>query len=245
MEHLSNKFALLDLDVADDELPPPPSTARKGENGGSSSSARKNKRRGSIEVVKENGNHESVQLKLPFVWIDIQIAGMNVESDLIFEIACVISDGNLNKSVEGPNLVVCQPQECLDKMDELWQDHIGVSGLRKEVLQSTITAKEAEKKVISFVKRHTEGSHKPLLAGDLVYVDFFFLKKYMPNLASLFSHVVMDVSSIRSTCYRWNRKAFDEAPAREQKCRAMDDIRQSIEELKYYKETIFKAKLKK
>jgi len=112
------------------------------------------------------------------------------------------------------------------------------------VLHSTISEKEAEKQVIEFVRRCV-GTHTPLLAGNSVYMDFLFLKKYMPYLASLFSHVLVDVSSVRALCIRWYPKENKKAPPKEKKHRAMDDIRESIEELKYYKEHIFKSKSKK
>ncbi|KAK6780132.1 hypothetical protein RDI58_022316 [Solanum bulbocastanum] len=94
--------------------------------------------------------------------------------------------------------------------------------------------------VIEFVKRNI-GTSTPLLAGNSVYVDFQFLKKYMPNLASLFSHVLADVSSVKALCLRWYPRDGKMAPKKENKHRAMDDIKESIAELKYYKEHIFKA----
>ncbi|KAL8160217.1 hypothetical protein V2J09_001754 [Rumex salicifolius] len=198
-------------------------------------------------MVAEIGNEEdtntdlaSLQYKLPLVWIDLEMTGLNVKVDRILEIACIITDGNLTTQVEGPDLVIHQTQECLDKMDEWCQDHHGASGLTKKVLKSKITESEAEKQVMKFVKEHT-GDSKPLLAGNTVYTDFIFLKKYMPDLASLFSHVTVDVSSFKSLCVRWYIREHKKAPPKELKHRALDDIRESIAQLKYYKETIFKA----
>ncbi|TQD98766.1 hypothetical protein C1H46_015581 [Malus baccata] len=98
--------------------------------------------------------------------------------------------------------------------------------------------------VIEFVKRNI-GTYQPVLAGNSVYVDFLFLKKYMPDLASLFSHVLVDVSSIKALCIRWYPRDNQKAPSKENKHRALDDIRESIRELKYYKDNIFKAFRKK
>ncbi|KAE8676422.1 Oligoribonuclease [Hibiscus syriacus] len=150
----------------------------------------------------------------------------------------------LAKSLEGPDLVIHQSKECLDRMGEWCQNHHAASGLTKKVLQSTISEREAEKQVIEFVKRNV-GTYTPHLAGNSVYMDFLFLKKYMPDLASLFSHVVVDVSSVRALCIRWYPRDQKKAPGKEKKHRAMDDIRESILELKYFKETIFKGKSKK
>ncbi|KAL9316073.1 hypothetical protein ACSQ67_017074 [Phaseolus vulgaris] len=206
------------------------------------------------------------------------MTGLNIEVDRILEIACIITDGYLTKTVEGPDLVIHQTEECLGRMGEWCQNHHGSSGLTKKVQQSTISEGEAEKQVIEFVQRHLNvDSHTPLLAGNSIYVDFQFLKKYMPTLASLFSHVLVDVSSVKALCIRWFPKVhitalldllreyyssiwlncleshqpslllldLKNAPSKENRHRAMDDIRESIEELRYYKENIFKPKSRK
>ncbi|KAK8914125.1 Oligoribonuclease [Platanthera zijinensis] len=104
--------------------------------------------------------------------------------------------------MQGPELVIHQSKECLDNMGEWCREHHAASGLTTRVLQSTTTEKDAEEQVINFVKDHV-GSQSPLLAGNSVYVDFMFLKKYMPCLAGIFPHVLVDVSSITALCIRW------------------------------------------
>ncbi|ONI21217.1 hypothetical protein PRUPE_2G053500 [Prunus persica] len=104
-------------------------------------------------------------------------SGLNVEVDRILEIACIITDGKLTKSVEGPDLVIHQTKECLDRMGEWCQSHHEASGLTKKVLESTISEREAEKQVIEFVTRNV-GTYTPQLAGNSVYVDFAFLKTW-------------------------------------------------------------------
>ncbi|KAH1109042.1 hypothetical protein J1N35_012810 [Gossypium stocksii] len=235
MDRLSNAFSLLEID-ADDHHPPPASSSASKPSGKSKSNGK-----GSTELKPA---FLSENYKLPLVWIDLEMTGLNIETDRILEIACIITDGYLTKSLEGPDLVIHQSKECLDRMGEWCQNHHAASGLTKKVLQSTISEREAEKQVIEFVKRHV-GTYTPHLAGNSVYMDFIFLKKYMPDLASLFSHVVVDVSSVRALCIRWYPRDQKKAPAKEKKHRAMDDIRESISELKYFKETIFKAKSKK
>ncbi|ONI21171.1 hypothetical protein PRUPE_2G051000 [Prunus persica] len=142
--------------------------------------------------------------------------------------------------VFGPDLVIHQTKECLDRMGEWCRSHHKASGLTKKMLESTISEREAEKQVIEFVTRIV-GTYTPQLAGNSVYVDFAFLKKYMPDLASLFSHVIVDVSRVKALCIRWYPRDNKNAPSKENNHRAMDDIRESIRELKYYKENIFKA----
>lgn len=177
-------------------------------------------------------------VKQRFMWFICP--GLNIEIDRILEIACIITDGSLTKLIEGPDLVIHQERDCLDRMGEWCQQHHAASGLTEKVLISTITESEAEKQVVEFVKKNV-GTYMPLLAGNSVYVDLLFLKKYMPELASLFSHVLVDVSSVKALCLRWYPRDSRKAPQKENKHRAMDDIKESIAELKYFKETIFRA----
>ncbi|KAI3934866.1 hypothetical protein MKX01_027991 [Papaver californicum] len=245
---LSNAFSVLDLDVDDHQTQTPVTTDKV---------SRKGKKPGEMTVVKEDTKPSvkpdklglqshpttSKEYKMPLVWIDLEMTGLNIEIDRILEIACIITDGNLDKSVEGPDLVIHQTKECLDNMGEWCKEHHAASGLTNRVLHSTITEREAEKQVIEFVKKHV-GYNTALLAGNSIYVDFQYLKKYMPELASLFSHVVVDVSSVKALCCRWFPRDKRKAPSKEKKHRAMDDIRESIGELKFYKQNIFKGRSK-
>ncbi|KAL5583086.1 hypothetical protein UlMin_015528 [Ulmus minor] len=247
MESLANAFSVLILDAEDnDQARATVSDASNPVEGTTTSGSSTD---GVVPVENEKKNQINVdsplvEYKLPLVWIDLEMTGLNVEVDRILEIACIITDGTLTKSIEGPDLVIHQSKECMDKMGEWCQTHHEASGLTKKVLDSTISESEAEKQVIEFVKRNI-GTYTPLLAGNSVYVDFIFLKKYMPDLASLFSHVVVDVSSVKALCIRWYPRDKRRAPSKETKHRAMDDIRESISELKFYKENIFKTKSKK
>ncbi|XP_027330511.1 oligoribonuclease isoform X1 [Abrus precatorius] len=242
MEQLANSFSVLELDADDTHLPTIAGA-------GSSSNKRVNGNTDTLPVKNEKQDLQnlvtpSCEYKLPLVWIDLEMTGLNVEVDRILEIACIITDGNLTKTVEGPDLVIHQTKECLDRMGDWCQTHHAASGLTKKVLQSTIIEKEAEKQVIEFVKKYV-GSYTPLLAGNSIYVDLQFLKKYMPELASLFSHVLVDVSSVKALCIRWYPKDQKKAPSKANRHRAMDDIRESIQELRYYKANIFKSKSRK
>ncbi|KAK4338642.1 hypothetical protein RND71_043129 [Anisodus tanguticus] len=225
MNQLSNGFSLLNLDVAD--------------------SRDETETLGETETVNGRGkakekDDNSGEYKLPLVWIDLEMTGLNIEVDRILEIACIITDGNLTKSIEGPDLVIHQTKECMDNMGEWCQSHHATSGLTQKVLKSIITEEEAEKEVVEFVKTNIR-TYTPLLAGNSIYTDLLFLKKYMPNLASLFSHVLVDVSSVKAVCLRWYPRDNRKAPKKQNKHRAMDDIKESIAELKYYKDHIFKA----
>ncbi|GJS52861.1 oligoribonuclease isoform X1 [Tanacetum coccineum] len=229
MNQLSNTFSLLELDVEDDKE--------------EITSAAENAKKANGKAKKETDSSDKDLLekdyKLPLVWIDLEMTGLNIEVDRILEIACIITDGKLTKSVEGPDLVIHQTKECLDKMGEWCVEHHAASGMLALAL-SCYAATGRVGQVIEFVKRHVDLSHAPLIAGNSIYVDFMFLKKYMPNLASIFSHVVVDVSSIKALCFRWFPKDNKKAPRKEKKHRAMEDIKESIAELKYFKENVFK-----
>lgn len=253
MHGLSNTFSVLNL-VGDDDIGQMTTLVEnKDETAKSDEEKKDNEVSGNSVALKNEENQESLldpseEYKYPLVWIDLEMTGLDVEVDRILEIACIITDGKLIRSVEGPDLVIKQSKDCLDKMGEWCREHHGASGLTERVLQSTVTEHDAEKQVIEFVKKHVASdTHAPLLAGNSVYVDLVFLKKYMPELAGLFSHVLVDVSSVAALCSRWFPKARKKAPSKEKNHRAMDDIRESIRELKYYKENIFKpmAKSKK
>ncbi|GLJ21361.1 hypothetical protein SUGI_0392960 [Cryptomeria japonica] len=190
---------------------------------------------------KDSSSHSfTPPLRRPLVWIDLEMTGLDVEKDRILEIACIITDGKLFEMVEGPDLIIYQPEEYLANMGEWCQEHHNASGLVEEVRKSKVTENEAEQQVLEFVKKHT-GPVQPLLAGNSVYMDFMFLRKYMPLLADAFSHVLVDVSSIKALCCRWYPKDAERAPAKKKSHRAREDIKESITELKYLKQTIFKA----
>ncbi|XP_057511990.1 oligoribonuclease-like isoform X1 [Actinidia eriantha] len=245
MNQLANTFSVLELDVADERTATVVADDHRENANGIGKGKKKGDSLGDMTLIKnDNGVQQGLDIvsgkyKLPLVWIDLEMTGLNVEVDRILEIACVITDGNLTKSIEGPDLVVSQSKAYLDRMGEWCQAHHAASGLTEKVLESTIGEQEAEKQVIEFVKRYV-GTSTPLLAGNSIYTDFIFLKKYMPDLASLFHHVVVDVSSVKALCLRWYPKENKKAPSKKNKHRAMDDIRESIAELKYFKEHIFK-----
>lgn len=252
-KNIANSFSALSLDSGDpkdDEDRAKASTAPLS----SSKNARKTvgteKQKASTSTSSRMEGKESTKqseeqspctsLKRPLVWIDLEMTGLNVEDDRILEIACIITDGQLDKTVEGPYLIINQSEECLARMNEWCQDHHSASGLVEEVRKSKVTEQEAEQQVMEFVKKYTSYA-LPSLAGNSVYVDYMFLKKYMPNLADLFSHILVDVSSIRALCCRWYPKDAENVPPKKQLHRAMDDIKESIAELKYLRKTIFKA----
>ncbi|CAN6461923.1 unnamed protein product [Victoria cruziana] len=205
MKDLSNIFSVLSLDVGDNTDQTAASTPMDSlKQSGKKNSVKEQTPEADEECTSGEGSSEG--FKSPLVWIDLEMTGLDIDVDRILEIACIITDGSLSHLAEGPDLIIHQSKECLDKMGEWCQNHHSASGLSEEVLASTITEADAEMQVIDFLKRHIEGSYQPKLAGNSIYVDFQFLKKYMPDLAAMFSHVLVDVSSVNALCFRWYPK---------------------------------------
>ncbi|RUS69506.1 hypothetical protein EGW08_022735 [Elysia chlorotica] len=186
--------------------------------------------------VKGADNMDSNRL----VWIDLEMTGLDVEKERIIEIACLITEGDLTIVEKGPNLVIHQDNKFLDGMDEWCTLHHGQSGLTEAVRNSSISTEEAEAKVLSFVSQHVPPGKCPL-AGNSVGTDKLFLERYMPKLAKHLHYRIVDVSTIKELCRRWYPEDFKKAPAKKLSHRAMDDIVESIEELKYYQAAVFKS----
>ncbi|KAL8602392.1 hypothetical protein ACOMHN_022904 [Nucella lapillus] len=195
----------------------------------------------------QNGDRKRERL----VWVDLEMTGLNVARDRIIEIACIITSGDLDiiaegpnlvihQPKEGPNLVIHQPKEVMDDMNDWCLQHHAQSGLTKAVLESSITTSEAEQRVLSFVRSHTEAGWA-LLAGNSVYMDKLFLQRHMPSLEDYLHYRIVDASSIKELCRRWYPAEFQSIPKKAMAHRALDDIRESIQELRYYRQAIFKS----
>ncbi|CAG8455042.1 10177_t:CDS:2 [Dentiscutata heterogama] len=185
----------------------------------------------------------------PLVWIDCEMTGLDVESDHIIEIAVLITDGKLNILAEGPVLVINQSQETMDKMNDWCKQHHGdvssiyiliqQSGLTAKVLSSTITTSDASAQILEFLKKHIPKKGISPLAGNSVYADKMFLKKEMPEMVDWLHYRIIDVSSIKELCRRWYPSIFETVPKKNSNHRALEDIKESIDELKFYKKHIF------
>ena len=183
---------------------------------------------------------EKVQLdKNRLIWIDLEMTGLELDTNTILEIACVITEGDLEIVAEGPSLIIHHEDQVLDRMNEWCIQHHGQSGLTDSVKKSQISLQDAEKQVLDFVAKHTPVGVCPL-AGNSVGMDKRFLDKYMPSLAAHFHYRIVDVSTVKELCRRWYPGSLERAPAKKLSHRALDDIRESIEELKFYKTEVFK-----
>ena len=172
------------------------------------------------------------------VWIDLEMTGLDPDTDKIIEIATIVTDSDLNILAEGPQLVIHQSQTMMDSMNEWCIEHHGQSGLTGRVLASKISCAKAEQETIEFLEKWVEKGVSPL-CGNSIGQDRRFMVKYMPELENYFHYRSIDVSSIKELGRRW---APDMVAAHKKigAHLALDDIRDSISELQHYKEHFFK-----
>lgn len=172
------------------------------------------------------------------IWVDLEMTGLRVDRERILEIATIITDADLNIVAEGPELVIHQADETLAAMDEWNTKHHGGSGLVDRVRASTVDDAKAEALTLEFVRAHV-GDGKAPLAGNSVHQDRLFLARYMPTLETYIHYRNVDVSTVKELVKRWYPAAYDARPTKKGSHRALDDIRESIEELRYYRSAVF------
>jgi len=176
---------------------------------------------------------KTLQSRDNLIWIDLEMTGLDPEKERIIEIATLVTDSDLNILAEGPNLVISQPIEFLEGMDEWNQNQHGLSGLIEEVKNSNVTSQVAEIETLEFVSKYVGEKVSPM-CGNTVSHDRRFLSRYMPRLESYFNYRHIDVSSFKEVAVRW----MNEAQVYEKKGshRALGDIKESVAELKFYKD---------
>ena len=175
--------------------------------------------------------------KYNLVWMDCEMTGLDVEKEVLIEIATLITDSELNILEEGPCIAIHQRDEILEKMDEWNTKHHNASGLVKRVRESLINEVEAEKRTLDFIKKYCPKGTSPL-CGNSIHQDRKFLHKYMPEMQDYFHYRSIDVTSIKELVTRWypNGPKF---PKKSQEHVAMIDIRESLQELILYRENYF------
>ena len=173
------------------------------------------------------------------VWVDCEMTGLSLEKDQLVEIAVVVTDSELNELDAGINIII-RPADLavLDTMDDVVREMHDTSGLLEEI-PNGVTVAEAEEKVLAYVKQHVPDARRAPLAGSSVYVDRGFLSRDMPALDAHLHYRVVDVSSIKEIARRWYPRAYFASPEKRGNHRALGDIRESIAELRYYREAIF------
>jgi oligoribonuclease len=172
------------------------------------------------------------------VWIDCEMTGLDLAADAMIEVAALVTDFDLNVLGEGVDLIIKPPAESLDQMIPFVRTMHETSGLLDE-LDSGITLAEAEAQVLAYIKEHCAEGSRPPLAGNTVGTDRSFIVRDMPDLDAFLHYRIVDVSSIKELSRRWYPRAYFSAPAKRGNHRALADIQESIEELRYYRETVF------
>uniref|UniRef100_A0A6M2DCW0 Probable oligoribonuclease n=1 Tax=Xenopsylla cheopis TaxID=163159 RepID=A0A6M2DCW0_XENCH len=171
------------------------------------------------------------------VWMDLEMTGLDVDKDKILEIACVVTESDLKIVDTCSTLVIHQPDEVLSNMNEWCMVNHARTGLIDDCKKSTLTLDQAQNILIDFLKKNVPQKECPL-AGNSIYMDRLFLMKHMPVVNEYLHYRIIDVSSIKELCKRWNNNFFKKAPKKELLHRAQEDILESIKELQYYK-TLF------
>lgn len=174
-------------------------------------------------------------------WMDLEMTGLDPGVHVIVEIASLVTDDDLNIVAEGPDLVIHQPPEAFAAMAEVVRQMHTTSGLLQEIERSTLTLADAGAQTLEFLKAHIPVARTVPLAGNSIGTDRRFLATFLPEIEEWLHYRSVDVSTVKELVKRWYPKAIGGAPAKVGHHRALDDIRESVAELRYYRETVFRA----
>ena len=173
------------------------------------------------------------------VWIDCEMTGLDLGSDLLVEVAALVTDSELNVLGEGVDVVIGATAEELERMPDVVKEMHGSSGLTEEVLASTVTLAEAEQRVLAYVREHVPDPKKAPLCGNSIATDRGFLSRDMPALDAHLHYRMVDVSSVKELARRWYPRVYFNAPKKGGGHRALADILESVQELRYYRAALF------
>ncbi|UTW11768.1 oligoribonuclease [Marinobacterium rhizophilum] len=173
------------------------------------------------------------------IWIDLEMTGLEPDHDTIIEIATIVTDANLNLIAEGPSLAIHQSDAALEAMDEWCTRQHGQSGLTQRVRESQLGERDAELQTLEFLRQHVDQGASPM-CGNSIGQDRRFLNKYMPELEAFFHYRNLDVSTLKELARRWKPEVL-EGVRKKGSHLALDDIRDSISELSYYREHFIKV----
>ena len=173
------------------------------------------------------------------VWIDCEMTGLDLGSDLVIEVAALVTDSELNVLGDGVDVVIGATAEQLERMPKVVREMHASSGLTDQVLASTVTLREAEEQVLAYVREWVPEVRKAPLCGNSIATDRGFLTRDMPALDDWLHYRMVDVSSIKELARRWYPRVYFNAPKKGGGHRALADILESVQELRYYRATVF------
>jgi len=176
------------------------------------------------------------------VWMDLEMTGLDPRRDVIVEIATLVTDDGLEIVAEGPDLVIHQPPETLALMDPFVREMHTRSGLLAAIEASTVTLEEAGAATLAFIKQHVPAERTVPLCGNSIGTDRRFLDVYLPEIENWLHYRSVDVSTIKELVRRWYPEQKAARVTKAGSHRALDDVRESIEELRYYRDTVFKER---
>ena len=171
------------------------------------------------------------------IWMDLEMTGLDPGINVIIEIATVVTTASLDVVAEGPSLAILQPKESMDLMDDWNQEHHSASGLIDRIASDGVSEAEAEAMTLDFVSSHVDLGEAPL-CGNSIWQDRRFLARYMPSLESYLHYRIIDVSTVKELAERWAPAVLDEV-VKKGNHRALDDVLESIDELRHYRTHLF------
>ncbi len=175
------------------------------------------------------------------VWIDCEMTGLDLKNDALIEIAALVTDSDLNILGDGVDIVIHADEAALGGMPEVVVAMHAASGLTEEVRRSTVTVREAEEQVLAYIREFVPDPRTAPLAGNSIGTDRGYISRDMPELDAHLHYRMIDVSSIKELCRRWYPRIYYAQPAKGMAHRALADIKESIRELAYYRQTAFVA----
>jgi oligoribonuclease len=173
------------------------------------------------------------------VWLDLEMTGLDIERHTIVEIACIVTDSELKVLDDGIDIVIHQDADALAQMDDFVRKMHTKSGLLPQIGASDVSLATAQARTLEYVKLHVAGPGIAPLCGNSIGTDRRFLDRYMHDLDTFLHYRSVDVSSLKELCRRWYPAIYQQRPGKSEQHRALDDIRESIEELRFYKEQLF------
>jgi oligoribonuclease len=189
-----------------------------------------------VSCVTTNGNDRATNDRI--VWIDCEMTGLSLEHDALIEVAALVTDFELNQLGDGVDLVIKPPAAALEQMDDFVRGMHTTSGLLEE-LDGGISLEDAQNQVLAYVREWVPEPRRAPLGGNTVGTDRNFLARDMPELEAHLHYRIIDVSSIKELSRRWYPRVYFNSPKKSGGHRALADIRESIAELRYYREAVF------